>query len=142
MSDLEEGLSRFRRLNREMRLQLLLNYARKFPDLPQELEAARDAGLNRVEECQTPVFVWVGVDDTKVVMHAYAPREAPTVRGFMGFLMERLQGAPAEEVRNLPNDLLERMGLGEVLGPTRTRGLTSVVDRIRRDLARAGTGPV
>jgi len=62
------------------------------------------------------------------------------VRGFMGFLMEQLQGAPVEEVEALPLDILEQMGLGEVLGPTRTRGLTSVVDRIRRDAGRSRSG--
>lgn len=137
MSKLEKKLERFRALNREMRLQLLLNYAKKFPDLPAELEEARDAGLNRVQECQTPLFLWVAVLDGKVTIHSYAPREAPTVRGFMGFLMEQLEGADAEVVEALPRDLLDRMGLGDVLGVTRTRGLSSVLDRIRRDVSRA-----
>lgn len=137
MSELERGMKRFRMLGREMRLQLLLQHAKRFPDLPAELEEARDAGLNRVEECQTPLFLWVGVDAGKVRIHSYAPPEAPTVRGFMGFLMEQLEDAPVEEVEALPRDLLDRMGLGEVLGVTRTRGLSSVLERIRRDTARA-----
>lgn len=137
MGDLERGLERFRALNREMRMQMLLQYAKRFPDLPPELGEARDAGLNRVEECQTPLFLWVGVSDGVVQLHADAPREAPTVRGFMGFLLEHLQGATPEEVTGLPNDLLERMGLGEVLGVVRTRGLSAAVERIKRETARA-----
>lgn len=137
MSRLEESLERFRMLDREMRLQLLLRHAKRFPELPSALEEARDAGLNRVDECQTPLFLWVGVEDGAVRIHSYAPPEAPTVRGFMGFLMEQLEGAPVGEVEALPRDLLERMGLGEVLGVMRTRGLTAVVDRIRRDAGRA-----
>lgn len=136
MSELDHALERFRMLNREMRLQLLLRHAKRFPDLPPALEEARDAGLNRVEECQTPLFLWVGVESGGVKIHSYAPREAPTVRGFMGFLMEQLDGAPPEEVEALPQDLLDRMGLAEVLGVTRTRGLSSVLERIRRDAAR------
>jgi cysteine desulfuration protein SufE len=139
MTRLDQSLERFRMLDREMRLQLLLRYAKRFPDLPRELEEARDAGLNRVAECQTPLFLWVAVEDGGVRIHSYAPPEAPTVRGFMGFLMEQLEGAPVNEVVELPRDLLERMGLGEILGVTRTRGLASVLDRIRRDAARAGT---
>jgi cysteine desulfuration protein SufE len=137
MAALEENLERFRSLDREMRMQLLLRYARKFPDLPEELREARDAGLNRVQECQTPLFLWVSVKDGAVTLHADAPRDAPTVRGFMGFLMETLNGAPAREVAELPQDLLERMGIGEVLGVMRTQGLGSVIHRIRRDVARA-----
>jgi len=134
---LEKALTRFRMLNREMRMQLLLNYARRFPELPEELREARDAGLNRVEECQTPLYLWVGVEDGVVNLHADAPREAPTVRGFMGFLMEVLDGASPEEVAALPDSLLEEMGIGEVLGMMRTRGLGAVIRRVKRDVARA-----
>lgn len=135
--DLETKLERFRSLGREMRLQMLLQYARKFPELPPDLRAARDRGLNRVEECQTPLFLWVGVEGGKVTIHADAPTEAPTVRGFMSFLMEALEGATPEEVADLPADLLHEMGLTEALGAVRIRGLTSVVERIKRDVARA-----
>lgn len=137
---LETKVERFRSLPREMRLQALLGQAKRFPELPEELRAARDAGLGRVEECQTPLFLWVGVDDGRVHIHADAPREAPTVRGFVGFLVEAIDGAPAQEVAELPEDLMERMGLAEVLGVQRSRGLGAVLRRIRRDVARAAAG--
>jgi cysteine desulfuration protein SufE len=139
MGDLNKGVERFAALSREMRMQMLLQHAKRFPELPQELAEARDAGLNRVEECQTPLFLWVGVTDGAVHLHADVPREAPTVRGFMGFLMENLDGASVEEVAGLPNDLLERMGLGEVLGVVRTRGLSAAIERVRRETARAAS---
>jgi cysteine desulfuration protein SufE len=136
MKALEKSLRRFQSLNREMRLQLLLQYAKKFPQLPAELEEARDAGLNRVKECQTPLFLWVGVKDDQVMLHADAPRDAPTVRGFMGFLMEALNGSSPREVSELPYDLLDQMGIGEVLGVMRTQGLGSVIRRVKADVAR------
>lgn len=138
MSQLDQKLLRFRSLGREMRMQLLLGYARKFPELPEELHEARDEGLGRVEECQTPLFLWVSVgEDGTVAIHADAPREAPTVRGFVGFLMDVLNGQPASAVAELPDDLMERMGLDEVLGVVRTRGLGAVLHRVKRDVARA-----
>lgn len=119
-------------------MQMLLDYARKLPELPGELREARDRGLGRVEECQTPLFLWVGVgQDGVVTIHADAPREAPTVRGFVGFLLDALEGARPEDVAALPEDLLERMGLGEILGVVRTRGLGAVVRRVKGDVARA-----
>lgn len=133
-------LDRFRSLSPELRLQWLLRYAKNFPPLPKELAEARDAGLNRVEECQTPLFLWVAVRDGVVTLHADAPRDAPTVRGFVGFLMEVLNGAPAAEVAQLPLDLLDRMGLGEVLGVLRTQGLGSVIRRIRAAARAASAG--
>jgi cysteine desulfuration protein SufE len=140
MISIEERLARFRALGREMRLQMLLQHARRFPELPEELNEARNRGLGRIEECQTPLFLWVSVDEEdRVTLHADAPREAPTVRGFVGFLLEVLEGARAEDVARLPDDLLDRMGMGEVLGVMRTQGLGAVVRRIKGDVARAAS---
>jgi cysteine desulfuration protein SufE len=134
---LEHKVKRFRALPREMRLQALLGHARRFPELPEELREARDRGLGRVEECQTPLFLWIGLEDDKVRIHADAPREAPTVRGFVGFLVEALDGAEPAAVMDLPEDLMEQMGLTEVLGMQRSNGLGAVIRRVRRDVARA-----
>jgi cysteine desulfuration protein SufE len=135
--ELELKAERFRRLPRELRLQALLGYAKRFPELPDELRAARDRGLGRVEECQTPLYLWIGLENGKVRIHADAPRDAPTVRGFVGFLVEALYGAESGAIADLPEDLMDRMGLTDVLGVQRTRGLGSVIRRIRRDIARA-----
>jgi cysteine desulfuration protein SufE len=140
---LDRALGRFRIASREMRLQLLLGYARRLPELPPELIPARDAGLNRVTECQSPVFLWVALEDGRVRIHADVPKEAPTVRGFVAFLVDVLDGQPPEVAAGLPATLLEDMGLAEVLGVMRTQGLGGVIRRVRTDLARnaAETGP-
>lgn len=119
-------------------MQMLVSFAKKFPELPEELREARDQGMGRVQECQTPLFLWVSVgEDDRVSIHAWAPPEAPTVRGFVGFLLDALEGATADDVAGMPDDLLDRMGLGEILGAMRTRGLGSVIRRIKGDVARA-----
>jgi cysteine desulfuration protein SufE len=133
---LEKKVQRFRALPRELRLQALLAQAKRFPELPAELVDARDRGLGRVEECQTPLYLWIGLEDGRIRIHADAPREAPTVRGFVGFLVEALDGAAPSAVADLPEDLMERMGLDEVLGVVRSRGLGAVIRRIRRDVTR------
>jgi cysteine desulfuration protein SufE len=137
---LEQKVQRFRALPRELRLQALLAHAKRLPQLPAELVAARDRGLGRVEECQTPLYLWVGIADDRVRIHADVPREAPTVRGFVGFLVEALDGASPSAVAALPEDLMERMGLSEVLGAQRSHGLGAVIRRIRREVVRAVEG--
>ena len=52
------------------------------------------------------------------------PIEAPTVRGFVSLLLEGLEGATVEDVLQVPNDLVERCGLTEILGMLRVRGLS------------------
>jgi len=76
-------------------------------------------------------------DAGTVQIHADAPKEAPTVRGFVGFLMDVLNGQPASAVAELPDDLMERMGLDEILGVMRTRGLGAVLYKVKKDAARA-----
>jgi len=62
------------------------------------------------------------------------------VKGFVAVLAEAVAGRPVGEAATLPDDILERMGLVEVLGMMRTGGLRSIVARVRRgfaDLARS-----
>lgn len=137
MPKLETIIPRFRAADRNTRLETLLEYSKKLPALPAELEAEKEQGHNRVPECQTPVFLWVEVRDGQVHFHADVPRESPTVRGFLSLLVRSLEGASPAEVAQVPNDLLEQLGLSEALGMTRTQGLTAILARIKRSVAAA-----
>jgi cysteine desulfuration protein SufE len=125
-------IRRFQSSDKQTRLELLLDYSKKLPPLPEQYHAARDQGLNRVPECQSPVFLFLERSGAGLVLHADAPREAPTVRGFVSVLSKGLAGATPAEAQALPADLLEQMGLTEALGMTRMHGLTAMVGRIRR----------
>jgi cysteine desulfuration protein SufE len=130
---LDKAIARFKASDKQTRLELLLEYAKKLPELPERYHAARDQGLNRVPECQSPVFLFLERDtDGKVVLHADAPREAPTVRGFVSLLARSINGSAPADVAAIPGDLLDRLGLSEALGMTRMHGLTAMVQRVRR----------
>src|SRR6266850_5666203 len=83
---LDQTIRRFHGADKQTRLELLLDYARKLPPLPERFREARDLGLNRVPECQSPVFLFLERENGGVVLHADAPEEAPTVRGFVSLL--------------------------------------------------------
>lgn len=129
---LDRTIARFKASDKQTRLELLLDYARKLPELPERYHAARDQGLNRVPECQSPVFLFVENEDGKVILHADAPREAPTVRGFVSLLARSINGAAPADVASIPADLLDQLGLSEALGMTRMHGLTAMVGRVKR----------
>ena len=93
MPTLDTIIPRFKAADRSTRLETLLDYSRRLPPLPERLEAEKDRGEHRVHECQTPVFLWVELDDGKVHIHADVPRESPTVRGFISLLARTLEGA-------------------------------------------------
>ena len=141
MSDLlDKIIVRFKTSDAQTRLELLLDYANRLSPLPDRYHAARDQGLNRVLECQSPVFLYMERQNGGLELHADAPREAPTVRGFVSLLQRSVRGASADGVRHIPGDLLDRLGLTEALGMTRMQGLTAIVARVKQmaaDLAGA-----
>ncbi|MEO5799403.1 MAG: SufE family protein [Gemmatimonadales bacterium] len=132
-------INRFRATDRNTRLETLLDYSRKLPELPGELRASSDLEAHRVTECQTPVFLWVGVTGGAVTIFAEVPRESPTVRGFVALLIARINGATPADVAAIPDDLLDQLALGETLGMMRTQGLTAILGRIKRSVAMATT---
>jgi len=129
---LDKIVSRFKSADKQTRLELLLDYSKKLPSLPERFQQARDHGFNRVPECQSPVFLFLEREGTGLVLHADAPREAPTVRGFVALLAKGIQGATPGEAAALPGDLLDQLGLSEALGMTRMHGLTAMIGRVKR----------
>lgn len=137
MPGIDTLIPRFKAADRTTRLETLLDYSRKLPPLPERLEQEKARGEHRVHECQTPVFLWVEVEEGRVHIHADVPRESPTVRGFVSLLARSLDGSPPEAVAQVPDDLLDQLGLSETLGMTRTQGLTAILHRIKRSVAAA-----
>jgi cysteine desulfuration protein SufE len=126
----------FRGVDREMRMQLLLDYARKLPPLPRRLHAERERDDARVHECTTPLWLWIepGADDTLRLFIDVA-EEAPTIRGIAGILVEALDGAPRAAYAELPTDLVAALGLEDVLRMNRRVGVAALAARIRRGAA-------
>lgn len=123
------------------RLQLLLEFSDELPALPPRLQGHEDE-LERVEECQSPVFITVTVgadgDAPDVVrMHATAPRESPTTRGFASILAQGLSGLTAEQVLAVPADYPLTIGLSEAVSPLRIRGMVGMLGRVQRQVRAA-----
>lgn len=126
--------------DRQERIDLLIEYAKNLPPLPARLAALKDAS-HRVEECQSPVYLFAELAGDRAALYADAPIEAPTVRGFVSLLLEGLNGATVEEVLEVPSNLVDLCGLREVLGMLRVRGLTGVLQRVKREVTRAAAAP-
>ena len=116
------------------RLQLLLEFSLDLPDLPARYADHPDL-LERVEECQSPVFIFVEVDDAQIVhLYATAPRESPTTRGFASILATGLAGLTADQVLAVPDDYPNTIGLTEAVSPLRIRGMTALLARTKRQV--------
>ncbi|MFT4220344.1 MAG: SufE family protein [Microbacterium sp.] len=116
------------------RLQLLLEFSEELPAVPPEYEG-RPELCERVVECQSPVYIVVDVDaDERVAMHATAPREAPTTRGFASILAHGLTGLTADEVLAVPDDYPQSIGLTRAVSPLRISGMTGMLWRVKRQV--------
>ncbi|MCF8528487.1 MAG: SufE family protein [Aquiluna sp.] len=113
------------------RLELLLEYSEALPDLDPKFEDHPEL-LERVEECQSPVFIAVEGNEGQVHLHFSAPREAPTTRGFASVLNSALNGLSAKEILELSDDFPSQLGLDKLISPLRVRGMRGMLFRIKR----------
>ena len=116
------------------RLQLLLEFSNDLPAVPAKYEGHPELS-ERVVECQSPVYIILEVDaEGTVAMHATAPREAPTTRGFASILVQGISGLSAEEVLAIPNDFPQTIGLTRAVSPLRLGGMTGMLMRAKRQV--------
>lgn len=136
-SDLPSALASIRddflALEQHERLQLLLEFANELPELPERYADHPDL-LERVEECQSPVFIFVEVTDDVVHLYATAPKEAPTTRGFASIVVQGLAGLTSQQVLAVPNDYPLTLGLTEAVSPLRIRGMSALLGRAKRQV--------
>ncbi|MEN2737446.1 SufE family protein [Microbacterium sp. X-17] len=124
----------FQALEQNDRLQLLLEFSDELPDLPERYRDHPDL-LERVEECQAPVYIFVEVDEHDIVhLFATAPQEAPTTRGFASILVQGLAGLTADEVLAVPDDFPNTLGLTQAVSPLRLRGMSALLGRAKRQV--------
>ena len=139
-ANLAEIVDDFQALTEPERLQLLLEFSRGLPELPEHLKDHPEL-LEQVVECQSPLFLTIetekgdGVGPDSVRLYFKAPPEAPTTRGFAGVLHEGLDGLSAKEILAVPDDMPELLGLTRAITPLRMRGMTAMLGRIKRKVA-------
>jgi cysteine desulfuration protein SufE len=122
------------------RLQLLLEFSNELPAVSDEV-AAHPEMTERVAECQSPVYIYLELTDGAVTMHATAPAEAPTTRGFASILAQGIAGLSPEAVLAIPDDFPQSIGLTRVVSPLRISGMTGMLMRAKRQVrARLAAG--
>jgi cysteine desulfuration protein SufE len=126
----------FQALSTTDRLQLLLDFSRDLPPLPDRLVGRREE-MEPVEECQSPLFLLVEVDpdpDQQVHLFFDAPAEAPTTRGFASILYHGLDGLTSEQLLAVPDDVPHRLGITGAVSPLRLNGMAGMLHRIKRQV--------
>jgi cysteine desulfuration protein SufE len=118
----------------EMRLQALLDYSRRLPELPERLLDEPEL-FEVVRECQSPFALFTEGNADSVHLFFRVPAEAPTVRGYASILHEALDGAPAAEILDVSDDFYLHMGLREAVSSQRLNGMAAILRRIKTQVA-------
>jgi len=117
------------------RLQLLLEFSNELPAVPARYDGHPEL-CERVVECQSPVYIVIDVDEKGLVaMHATAPPEAPTTRGFASILVQGITGLTPDAVLAIPDDFPLSIGLTRAVSPLRLSGMTGMLRRAKRQVA-------
>lgn len=127
---MEHIIESFAALDFEDRLEVLVDYARRLEPLSAAYAQLRDQGLFIVSECQAPVFFMVELVDGVVHIEADAPEEAVIARGFTALLKSAFDRAERHQLKDAPRDLLSALGIEELLGAQRRRGLSAIYGRL------------
>lgn len=116
------------------RLDLLLEFSEALPVLPPRY-ADHPELLERVEECQSPIFLFVEIDkDGLTRLFFSAPPESPTTRGFASLLFSVIDGLPVEKALDFDLDFPFRLSLSTAVSALRLRGMLGILSRIKRQL--------
>lgn len=129
LQELADDLTSF---DADMRLEILVDLGKKLPTLPDDLQAKADAGINRVPECMTPVFLFVAQQDNKLSLNIGVGDNSDVVKGLMAILATSLNQQPPKAVAALPNDLLAPLGLKGLISMQRSRGFLAITQRIKQ----------
>ena len=131
---LSELIADFEGLDDEEKLELLVELSDELPPTSNGRTAGSQAESCRVQECQTPVYLWVDVVAGRVRLEADVPKKSPTVRGLVTLMVQGLADASPEEVSGIPDDVIGYLGLQKALGMQRQQGFRGVVARIKREV--------
>ena len=112
------------------KLEYLLELSESLPPLPEWLEG-RQADMDRVRECMSPVFIYAEKKENRVTYHFDVPPEAPTVRGVASALKEGLDGCTVAEITAVSDTLFVQMGLDKVITGQRLNGLMALLAHVK-----------
>jgi cysteine desulfuration protein SufE len=130
----EQLVKDFEILRDSERLDLLLEFSEALPELPKKY-ADHPELLERVEECQSPIFLFVEIDNEGLTRLFFsAPPESPTTRGFASLLFSVIDGLPVKEALEFDQDFPFKLSLSNAVSLLRLRGMLGILSRIKRQL--------
>ena len=108
------------------RYQYLIDLGRRLPEFPDELRTEE----NRIRGCQSQVWFVADKKDGRLEFRAIS--DAAIVSGLIALLLRLYSGRYPQDILDTPPDFVEALQLESHLSPTRSNGLSSMLQAIRR----------
>ena len=117
--------------DRNERIQLLIDIAGKFQDVPPQVATRPFPEEHRVPACESEAFVWAERrPDGRLDFHfAVENPQGISAKAMAVILDETLSGAPPEQVAQVPQDVVYRI-FGRELSMGKSMGLMSMVGMV------------
>ena len=113
------------------RYQYIIDLGRRLPEFPEDLR--NDA--NRIRGCQSQVWFVPEQRDGRLYFRAIS--DAAIVSGLIALLLRLYSGRDPQDILDTPPDFVQALQLESHLSPTRSNGLSSMLQAIRRYAAEA-----
>ena len=107
------------------RYQYLIDMGRKLPEFP---EADR-VDANKIRGCQSQVWFVAEQEDGRLNFRAIS--DAAIVSGLIALLLRIYSGRKPQDILDTPPDFVAALQLEQHLSPTRSNGLSSMLQAIR-----------
>ncbi|HEX9671640.1 MAG TPA: SufE family protein [Thermoanaerobaculia bacterium] len=118
--------------DRADRIQLLIDLAERFREVPPRIAVRPFAEENKVPACESQAYVWAeGRADGRLDFHfAVENPQGISAKALAVILGEGLSGAPLAEVAAVPQDVVYRL-FGDELSMGKSMGLMAMVSMVR-----------
>lgn len=113
------------------RYQYLIDLGRRLPEFPEELRTEE----NRIRGCQSQVWFVADQKDGRIEFRAIS--DAAIVSGLIALLLRLYNGRHPQDILDTPPDFVSALQLESHLSPTRSNGLSSMLNAIRTMAAEA-----
>lgn len=113
------------------RYQYLIDLGRRLPAMPPE-ELVEE---NKIKGCQSQV--WFVAEQQDGRLNFRATSDAAIVSGLIAMLLRIYSGRRPQEILDTPPDFVAALELEQHLSPTRSNGLSSMLQAIRRFASQA-----
>ena len=113
------------------RYQYLIDLGRRLPEFPDELRTE----AHRIRGCQSQV--WFVPEERDGRLYFQAISDAAIVSGLIALLLRLYSGREPQDILDTPPDFVEALELQSHLSPTRSNGLSSMLQAIRGFAAEA-----